>query len=163
MALLAWWSAPELKLITKMSTTKLAIIFCSNATGYAFPVQFWSDNHNPWTKFHQNRYSRWWCKVTRKFVDTTKVHRKYLVSCSRWLRRNVSVSTWNTYIYMQYKWKLRLAKDQIVIHFEGDRWCGRYYFIPRGTWSDPKGISFGVWNWQQKLFPHVSLIGSLLF
>ena len=71
MALLAWWSAPELKLITKMSTTKLAIIFCSNATGYAFPVQFWSDNHNPWTKFHQNRYSRWWCKVTRKFVDTT--------------------------------------------------------------------------------------------
>ena len=73
MALLAWWSAPELKLITKMSTTKLAIIFCSNATGYAFPVQFWSDNHNPWTKFHQNRYSRWWCKVTRKFVDTTRL------------------------------------------------------------------------------------------
>ena len=40
MALLAWWSAPEAKVITKFNKKLQTITFCSNATNFACFIKF---------------------------------------------------------------------------------------------------------------------------
>ena len=52
MLLLAWWSAPEAKLITKFNKKIYTITFCSYATNFACFIKFWSAHHVPWTISH---------------------------------------------------------------------------------------------------------------
>ena len=52
MALLAWWSAAEAKLITKFNKKLYTITFCSYATQNTWFIKFWSAHHIPWTIWH---------------------------------------------------------------------------------------------------------------
>ena len=68
MALLAWWSAPEAKLITKFLQKKWTITFCSYATNFACFIKFWSAHHVHKRIWHQFIGERWRFVINNIFL-----------------------------------------------------------------------------------------------
>ena len=74
MALLAWWSAPEAKVITKFNKKLQTITFCSNATNFACFIKFWSDHHVPWKIWHRSLGERQIHVFMAKKVATPNIY-----------------------------------------------------------------------------------------